>query len=56
VANEGVFPIVYVDRWPLRGGLSGQYYALMVVGVDADSVTSWIRRWGKAVSRMRIFR
>ena len=39
VVDEGVFPIVYVDMWPLRGGLSGQYHALVVVGVDADSVT-----------------
>ena len=39
VVQEGLFPIVYVDLWPLRGGLSGQYHAIVVVGVDADSVT-----------------
>jgi predicted double-glycine peptidase len=25
--------------WPLRGGLSGQYHALVVIGVDPESVT-----------------
>jgi ABC-type bacteriocin/lantibiotic exporter with double-glycine peptidase domain len=39
VVGEGFFPIVYVDLWPLRGGLSGQYHAVVVVGVDADSIT-----------------
>jgi ABC-type bacteriocin/lantibiotic exporter with double-glycine peptidase domain len=39
VVDAGVLPIVYGDMWHLRGGLSGQYHALVVVGVDADSVT-----------------
>jgi ABC-type bacteriocin/lantibiotic exporter with double-glycine peptidase domain len=39
MVDEGVFPIVYVDMWPLRGGFSGQYHAVVVVDVDADSVT-----------------
>ena len=36
--EEGGFPIVYVDMWPLQGGLSGQYHALVVVDVDSDNV------------------
>jgi hypothetical protein len=36
---EGHFPIVYVDLWPLRGGWSGQYHALVVIALDADRVT-----------------
>lgn len=39
VLEEGGFPIVYVDMWPLQGGLSGQYHALVVVDVDPDNVT-----------------
>src|SRR5262245_41505619 len=39
VIAEGSFPIVYIDVWPLQDGLSGQYHALVVVGVDSDSVT-----------------
>jgi len=39
VVGEGGFPIVYMDMWPLQGGLSGQYHAVVVIGVDADSVT-----------------
>ncbi len=39
VIEEGGFPIVYVDMWPLQGGLSGQYHAVVVVGVASDSVT-----------------
>ena len=38
VVEEGIFPIVYVDMWPLRGGLSGQYHALVVIGVDSEGV------------------
>ena len=37
--EEGVFPIVYVDMWPLRGGLSGQNHALVVVAVDLENVS-----------------
>jgi hypothetical protein len=36
---DGFFPIVYVDMWPLRGGLSGQYHSLVVIAVEQDSVT-----------------
>ena len=36
---EGHFPIVYVDLWPLQGGLSGQYHAMVVIDLDADQVT-----------------
>jgi ABC-type bacteriocin/lantibiotic exporter with double-glycine peptidase domain len=36
---EGHFPIVYVDLWPLQGGLSGQYHAMVVLDLDADHVT-----------------
>jgi ABC-type bacteriocin/lantibiotic exporter with double-glycine peptidase domain len=39
VLKDGDFPIVYVDMWPLQGGLSGQYHAVVVVGVAPDSVT-----------------
>jgi ABC-type bacteriocin/lantibiotic exporter with double-glycine peptidase domain len=36
---EGHFPIVYVDLWPLQGGLSGQYHAMVVIDLDPDQVT-----------------
>ena len=36
---EGHFPIVYVDLWPLQGGLSGQYHALAVIDLDTDQGT-----------------
>jgi ABC-type bacteriocin/lantibiotic exporter with double-glycine peptidase domain len=36
---EGHFPIVYVDMWPLQGGLSGQYHALVVSNLDPEQVT-----------------
>ena len=29
--DEGLFPIVYVDLWPIRGGLSGQFHSLVVI-------------------------
>jgi ABC-type bacteriocin/lantibiotic exporter with double-glycine peptidase domain len=35
---EGLFPIVYVDLWPLRGGGSGQFHSLVVVGIGRDEV------------------
>lgn len=34
----GNFPIVYVDMWPLQGGLSGQNHALVVVAVGQENV------------------
>jgi predicted double-glycine peptidase len=36
---EGHFPIAYVDLWPLQGGSSGQYRAMVVIDLDADQVT-----------------
>lgn len=39
LVSEGFFPIVYVDRWPLQGGLSGQNHALVVIAVDPENVT-----------------
>lgn len=36
---EGHFPIVYVDLWPLQGGGSGQYHAMVVIDLDADQLT-----------------
>ena len=37
--EEGCFPIVYVDMWPLRGGISGQNHAFVVITVDPETVT-----------------
>ena len=37
--EAGFFPIVYADMWPLRGGLSGQNHALVVIAVDSENVT-----------------
>lgn len=39
LVEDGFFPIVYVDMWPLRGGLSGQNHAFVVVAVDPENVT-----------------
>jgi ABC-type bacteriocin/lantibiotic exporter with double-glycine peptidase domain len=39
VLGEGVWPIVYVDMWPLHGGQSGQYHALVVMAVAPERVT-----------------
>ncbi len=36
--EEGLFPIVYVDLWPIRGGLSGQFHSLVVVSVEQEGV------------------
>jgi len=36
---EGHFPIVYVDLWPLHGGLSGQSHAMVVIALDPTDVT-----------------
>ena len=33
LVDENLFPIVYVDLWPIRGGLSGQYHSLVVQAV-----------------------
>jgi ABC-type bacteriocin/lantibiotic exporter with double-glycine peptidase domain len=37
--EKGNFPIVYVDMWPLQGGLSGQNHALVVIAVDSENVS-----------------
>jgi ABC-type bacteriocin/lantibiotic exporter with double-glycine peptidase domain len=37
--DEGLFPIVYLDLWPIRGGQSGQFHSLVVVRVERESVT-----------------
>ena len=36
---EGHFPMVYVDMWPLQGGMSGQYHAMVVIDLDPAQVT-----------------
>lgn len=38
IIDEGMFPIVYVDLWPIHGGLSGQYHSLVVEAVTQESV------------------
>lgn len=36
--DGGYFPIVYVDLWPIRGGMSGQYHSLVVEAATHESV------------------
>jgi ABC-type bacteriocin/lantibiotic exporter with double-glycine peptidase domain len=36
--DEGLFPIAYVDLWPVRGGQSGQFHSLVVVRIEQDDV------------------
>ena len=36
--DGGLFPIVYVDLWPIRGGMSGQYHSLVVEVATHESV------------------
>lgn len=36
--DEENFPIVYVDLWPINGGVAGQYHSLVVISVEAESV------------------
>lgn len=38
LVDGGFFPIVYVDLWPIRGGLSGQYHSLVVEAVSQERV------------------
>jgi len=38
LTGSDLFPIVYLDRWPIKGGLSGQYHALVVISVEAEGV------------------
>lgn len=37
--DEGIFPIVYVDLWPVRGGQSGQFHSLIVIAIKQDHVS-----------------
>jgi ABC-type bacteriocin/lantibiotic exporter with double-glycine peptidase domain len=36
--DEGLLPIVYVDLWPIRGGLSGQFHSLVVISIERENV------------------
>jgi ABC-type bacteriocin/lantibiotic exporter with double-glycine peptidase domain len=36
--EQGFFPIVYIDLWPVKGGVSGQQHALVVLAVEAEKV------------------
>lgn len=38
VIDGGLLPIVYVDLWPIRGGLSWQYHSLVVQAVAHERV------------------
>jgi len=38
LVEEKFFPIVYVDLWPIRGGLTGQYHSWVVVAVGQEKV------------------
>ena len=38
LTEAGACPIVYVDLWPLKGGLSGQFHALVVLAVEPETV------------------
>lgn len=38
LVDEGLFPIVYVDLWPIRGGRSGQYHSLVTMAVSNANV------------------
>jgi predicted double-glycine peptidase len=34
-----LFPIVYVDLWPIKGGPSGQHHSWIVIALESESVT-----------------
>src|SRR5215472_14430952 len=36
---QGYYPIVYVDQWPIKGGLSGQYHSQVVISVGPERLT-----------------
>lgn len=38
LVDEGLFPIVYVVLWPIRGGRSGQYHTLVTTAVSNANV------------------
>jgi ABC-type bacteriocin/lantibiotic exporter with double-glycine peptidase domain len=38
--DEGLFPIVYVDLWPIRGGVSGQFHSVVVIRIEQDGI--WV--------------
>jgi len=35
---QGCYPIVYVDLWPIKGGLSGQYHSQVVISADDEQL------------------
>jgi ABC-type bacteriocin/lantibiotic exporter with double-glycine peptidase domain len=37
--DEGLFPIVYVDLWPIRGGVSGQFHSMVVISIEQDGIS-----------------
>lgn len=37
--DEGHFPIVYVDLWPLTGGVCGQYHSFVITAVGRESLS-----------------
>jgi ABC-type bacteriocin/lantibiotic exporter with double-glycine peptidase domain len=37
--DEGFFPIVYLDLWPIRGGLSGQFHSVVVIGIEKNGIS-----------------
>lgn len=38
LVDEGLFPIVYVDLWPIKGGTRGQFHSLVALAVEADGI------------------
>lgn len=38
LTEQGFLPLVYVDLWPFKGGVSGQQHALVVLVVEAEKV------------------
>jgi ABC-type bacteriocin/lantibiotic exporter with double-glycine peptidase domain len=37
--DEGLFPIVYLDLWPIRGGVSGQFHSVVVIGMEKNDIS-----------------
>jgi len=37
--GEGLFPIVYLDLWPIRGGISGQFHSVVVIGMERNDIS-----------------
>ncbi len=38
--EEGHFPIVYIDLWPIKGGARGQFHSMIALAVEADSISA----------------